>query len=351
MAERKPKSPFTDIQYLDIEAEWYPSNTRIKTMWVWFWGQVLRVGREWIWLGKRTFQEAKSTPTFAVWMDWIAYIAWIDVTQINLPNSTTANSFHIKNDWDTWWWCNVASFASDIENATAYVLKTWVAKFKSITLSTSVVLSWLQAWSSIDGQYIQNASISANKIQNASITATQIAALTITASEIWSLAITTTKIDSNAVTNTKVADWAITYQKISVVSLSAITANIWKVTAWTIVWNLIQTSEWVDRTQLNYSTNRMEVYINDVLTWYFWKTWVSDWRIFYITDSYNTYSVARIDNSWTAWCLYLYNSNTSGSCLTLNATWSSGRALVVVDWQVNMEYADRLRIPVWASKY
>jgi len=51
--------------------------------------------------------------------------------EVHIPDKTTASSFHVDTDGDTWWGCNEASFISDPENAVAYVLKDGTAKFVS----------------------------------------------------------------------------------------------------------------------------------------------------------------------------------------------------------------------------
>lgn len=71
------------------------------------------------------------------------------IKSLDIPDTTTANSFHVKTNADTWWGCNVADFASDNDNAAAYVLKTGEAKFQNITLTNKVTLSGLQPGSEI----------------------------------------------------------------------------------------------------------------------------------------------------------------------------------------------------------
>ena len=82
-------------------------------------------------------------------------------SSIHIPDQTTANSFHAETDGDSWWGCNVADWASDNDNAKAYIKKTGNAKLSNL------ILTGLQAGSDIDGQYIANATIG-----NAHITGT-----------------------------------------------------------------------------------------------------------------------------------------------------------------------------------
>lgn len=60
--------------------------------------------------------------------------------EIHIPDEdTTANSFHVENDGDTFWGCTQSDFTSDNDNATAYVLKTGVAKFQNVTVSGGTI--------------------------------------------------------------------------------------------------------------------------------------------------------------------------------------------------------------------
>lgn len=58
----------------------------------------------------------------------------LEAGSIHIPNQTTANSFHVESDGDTFWGCTQANFTSSIENAKAYVLKSGVAKFAEGTV-------------------------------------------------------------------------------------------------------------------------------------------------------------------------------------------------------------------------
>jgi len=83
---------------------------------------------------------------------------------IHIPDEdTTANSFHVESDGDTFWGCTQSSFTSDNDNANAYVLKTGAAKFQSVVLTTSVVIDDLQAGSNVDGQYLTNDTVTSAK--------------------------------------------------------------------------------------------------------------------------------------------------------------------------------------------
>jgi len=71
---------------------------------------------------------------------------------LNIPDTTTANSFHVNTTGAAWWGCTNADFTSDNDNATAYILKTGVAKFQSVILNTSVQISDIIAGSEISIQ-------------------------------------------------------------------------------------------------------------------------------------------------------------------------------------------------------
>jgi len=54
---------------------------------------------------------------------------------IHIPDQdTTANSFHTNSAGDSWWGCTETDFGSSNDNALAYILKTGVAKFQSLTI-------------------------------------------------------------------------------------------------------------------------------------------------------------------------------------------------------------------------
>lgn len=66
-------------------------------------------------------------------------------SNIHIPDeNTTANSFHVESDGDTWWGCTQTNFTADNENAAAYILKTGVVKFNS-----GVIAGWSLSSSAI----------------------------------------------------------------------------------------------------------------------------------------------------------------------------------------------------------
>ena len=62
----------------------------------------------------------------------------ISIDSLNIPNAITADSFHTDEDGNSWWGCNVANFASDNDNANAYVLKDGSAKFQKVRIDGGV---------------------------------------------------------------------------------------------------------------------------------------------------------------------------------------------------------------------
>jgi hypothetical protein len=71
----------------------------------------------------------------------------ITAGSIDIPDTTTSNSFHVETDGDTFWGTTPALFTSNNDNATSYILKTGAARF------SSVKITGLTAGSSLDGQY------------------------------------------------------------------------------------------------------------------------------------------------------------------------------------------------------
>lgn len=66
--------------------------------------------------------------------------------KLDIPDTTTANSFHVDTSGNTWWGANVAN---GYTLANAYVLNSGQALFKNVTLSTNVTLSGIQSGSEL----------------------------------------------------------------------------------------------------------------------------------------------------------------------------------------------------------
>lgn len=87
-----------------------------------------------IWIGNANFSEAP----FSVDMDGNATATTLVTNQLNIPDeNTTANSMHVETDGDTWWGCTHTNFTNNNDNALAYILKTGVAKFQQITITST----------------------------------------------------------------------------------------------------------------------------------------------------------------------------------------------------------------------
>lgn len=71
----------------------------------------------------------------------------VSIGSLNIPDTTTANSFHVDSSGNTWWGANVATGSA---GANAVVLNTGAATFKSVTLSTSVAISGIANNTSTD---------------------------------------------------------------------------------------------------------------------------------------------------------------------------------------------------------
>jgi uncharacterized protein YjbI with pentapeptide repeats len=117
---------------------------------------------------------------------------------IHIPDTTTANSFHVDSEGNAWWG------ATAIGSAVAKVLKTGAATF------TNVTITGVQAGSSINGAYIQNLTITGDKLVNATITGAKIDSATITGTNIASGTITGANIGSGTITGTNIGTGTIT---------------------------------------------------------------------------------------------------------------------------------------------
>lgn len=157
--------------------------------------------------------------------------------------------------------------------------------------------------------------------------------------------------DINTYTTTisggKITTWSITADRMNVSSLSAISANIWTITAGTITWVTINTFInptdlvashmsawsskwfWIDKT---WTWDLIQITASDYLwSWYvgkinFYKTWTFQWSIF-----------------WSNWSIQIDESN-----LTL---WYWKHLYVWQSWVWNAYFWWKLQIPVWTNLY
>ena len=61
------------------------------------------------------------------------------ILSLDIPDTTTANSFHTNSTGNSWWGCDVADFASNNDNAAAYILNTGATKLQSLTVVGGVI--------------------------------------------------------------------------------------------------------------------------------------------------------------------------------------------------------------------
>ena len=137
-----------------------------------------------------------------------AYIATFGSGTVNQGYTLDFTYETINPVDDIRYWAG-AAFA-DRASATSWIKESGAAKFSSITLSTNVVLSGLQAGSSVDGQYLASLSVVAASIANATITGAKIASATITGSNIASATIAGSNIASASITSDHIVNATIT---------------------------------------------------------------------------------------------------------------------------------------------
>jgi len=96
----------------------------------------------------------------------LSILGGLSIDYLDIPDTVTANSFHVDVDGNAWWG------ATTLAGALAAVLKTGVASFKSITLDTNVIIKDMQAGSVVDGTYINSLNVS--KLVTGTISSKQI---------------------------------------------------------------------------------------------------------------------------------------------------------------------------------
>lgn len=259
------------------------------------------------------------------WGSWIAWwstdINWyaLDYNTVSwwsgsvyLPDWTTLT----VSNWNTGNMSSTTYIYYDREDDTVKTTTTASASVweKKILLCVAApTTSWKDAEFQAFGTDKQSTFITADNIAANTITGNEIAANTITASEIASGAITTNKIAAWAVDTTQLADYSVVADKMYVSQLSAISANLWTITAWTITGTTItagNTSSWA------------------------WITLYPSWSTWYLDFYYSWSRRWRIQGSYVSW---VWN------CLWI--TWS----YIALDWDVYC--IGKLRIPVWTDLY
>lgn len=128
---------------------------------------------------------------------------------LNIPDITSANSFHVDTSGNTWW--GATTFATGL----ASVSKDGAAIF------TNIKITGVQAGSSIDGQFLAALSVASAAVAANAITTAKIAALAVTSAELAASAVTTEKIAALAVTTSEIAATAVTTAKIAALAVTA----------------------------------------------------------------------------------------------------------------------------------
>jgi hypothetical protein len=97
-----------------------------------------------------------ASAPFSVDMDGNVVATTLATTQLDIPDTTTANSMHVNTAGDTWWGANSADFVADNDNAKAYVLKTGVAKFQAATTIGDESLDQFVKWETVGSTVVIN---------------------------------------------------------------------------------------------------------------------------------------------------------------------------------------------------
>lgn len=257
------------------------------------------------------------------WGTWIAWwstniswsasdkntVAWTSWS-IYLPDWT---AYTISSGGNTWDMTTTTYIYYDIENeaiATTTSASVSVGKDKLLLcvanpVSTNGKSAEFQAfWTNDQSTFIYASNIAAN-----TITGNEIAANTITANQIDSWAITTDKIAAWAVDTTQLADYSVVADKMYVSELSAISADLWNITAGTITGTTITASNWTSKIELDPDYWEITIYRNGS------EVWAIKWN----------------NESWVWNCVGI--------------TWTN----VAVTWK--LWCLGRLRIPVWSDLY
>ena len=244
----------------------------------------------------------------------VSSVPWVSSPKINWATSI----YNVEAEWWSWiaWWStNVNWYASDYDTVARWSGSVYLPDWTSLTISSGSTgnMSWVtyiyydrDLWS-VQTTTSAQASVWENKIllcvasptssgkdaefqafgtnkQSTFITADNIAANTITGNEIYANSITSSEIASGAITSSKIDAWAVTAGKIDVSQLSAISANLWSITAWDITGTTVtagKTSSWWIKLY-PYSTNawRIEFYYSGDMVWYMqWLSWWVWWAI------------------------------------------------------------------------
>lgn len=243
----------------------------------------------------------------------ISSVPWVSSPKINWATSI----YNVEAEWWSgiaWWSTNVNWYASDYDTVARWSGSVYLPDWTSLTISSGSTgnMSWVtyiyydrDLWS-VQTTTSAQASVWENKIllcvaspttsgkdaefqafgtnkQSTFITADNIAANTITGNEIY----------ANSIDTAQLASWAVTAGKIDVSQLSAISANLWSITAWDITWTTITAgSTSGTAVRLNPNNNRLEFYYNGSMIGYI-MWWSVDWNSAILINSDYVWMVGR----------------------------------------------------------
>ena len=237
------------------------------------------------------------------WYNW--EIPWVNTYKINAETS-------IYNEQGWWGWDWIAWWSTDVKWTPAVWSISWSSGSISLPDWTSIsVSSWSKSISSSTYLYVDTTTwtvystthsyeaVWENKImicaafpnswklvsfkafwcadQSSLTTGSSIASWTIVANNIASWTITANEIASGTITANEIASNTITASEMNVSKLSAISANLWNITAWTITGTTITagSTSW-SAIVLNPDYNRIDIYYWwDVVWQIYW--WSNDW--------------------------------------------------------------------------
>ena len=145
----------------------------------------------------------------------------LEANSIDIPDTTTANSFHTDSSGNSWWG------ATTIGSANAKILNTGVATFANINITGGTGVANL----SDAGALAVLNTVGSAQIDALAVNATKIASNAIIVGKIAPNVVTATEIATGTITANEIATGTITSDKMLVSQLSAISADIGSITA------------------------------------------------------------------------------------------------------------------------
>lgn len=256
----------------------------------------------------------------------VSEVPWVSAPKIN--GSVSIYNVEAESEWIAWWSTNVSWSSTDYNTVawwsgdiclpdwTTLSVTSWntgdmsgmtyiyydrdlwgvyttnsaqasVGLNKILLCVASPTTSWKDAEFQAFGTNAQSTFITADNIAANTITWNEIYANSITSSEIATWAITTNKIAVKAVGTDELDDWAVTADKIYVSELSAISADIGDITAWTITGTTITagSTSWT-AVRLNPSSSSIQIYYNWSKVWEIMWAWVDGYGAILLDANY-----------------------------------------------------------------